>query len=375
MNGSSNRHSKSRQAYTLIEMIISMVLVSALMSSVWGIMSLYNSLLTAGRDQTTQQQLVRSVFQLIDEDVRAVAISSPTDLVALDNTIPGQSNLTSLQMDLDAFSEKRSAGLPPVQISLTGTSTAIRLSLQRFVVPAHEAPSDIDLLNELGGGSQSESSQQPEGQAADVPEFQTVVYQLQSPGSADGANSLSSGFYRLQAATSEFQSLIAQRSTIEQNMATDDVAVGRPILEALLFPAADSLAEEEASDTEIPEVSFERIPEVVGCRFQYFDGRTWRDDWPSDQRFNLPAAVRVSLDVVSTADASQLNPTSPSSSDVDRLAGQPRDTSISSDPELRSVDSEAAAATLRATRFERTILLDSVHRIDGLMTANQEGPL
>ena len=58
--------------YTLTEMIIAMVLVSALMSTVWGVMSLYNGLLTAGRDRTSQQQLVRSLFELINDDLTAV---------------------------------------------------------------------------------------------------------------------------------------------------------------------------------------------------------------------------------------------------------------------------------------------------------------
>ncbi len=53
MNSQPNTRIGRHRGYTLIEMIISMVLVSALMSSVWGVMSMSNSLLTAGRAQTT----------------------------------------------------------------------------------------------------------------------------------------------------------------------------------------------------------------------------------------------------------------------------------------------------------------------------------
>ena len=80
MIGSADR--EKRSGYTLVEMIIAMVLVSALMSSVWTIMSLYNGLLTAGRDRTTEQQLVRSLFELVNEDiagVNAVATQSLSD--------------------------------------------------------------------------------------------------------------------------------------------------------------------------------------------------------------------------------------------------------------------------------------------------------
>ena len=43
-----------RSAYTLAEMLIAMILVAALMSVTWAVMSMYNSLLTAGQSQTTE---------------------------------------------------------------------------------------------------------------------------------------------------------------------------------------------------------------------------------------------------------------------------------------------------------------------------------
>ena len=33
------------------------------------------------------------------------------------------------------------------------------------------------------------------------------------------------------------------------------------------------------------------IPEVVWCRFRYFDGRGWRDAWQAPEQGNLPLAV------------------------------------------------------------------------------------
>ncbi|MEO1997566.1 MAG: type II secretion system protein GspJ, partial [Planctomycetaceae bacterium] len=37
------------------------------------------------------------------------------------------------------------------------------------------------------------------------------------------------------------------------------------------------------------------VPEVVGCRFRYFDGRAWLPAWDSQQRHSLPRAVEVEL--------------------------------------------------------------------------------
>ena len=63
------RHSRPRSGYTLMEMLIAMVLVSALMASAYGILSLYNGLLTAGKEQTESQQLIRSLHGLLEDEV------------------------------------------------------------------------------------------------------------------------------------------------------------------------------------------------------------------------------------------------------------------------------------------------------------------
>ena len=53
--------------------------------------------------------------------------------------------------------------------------------------------------------------------------------------------------------------------------------------------------------------SYELIPEVVGCRFQYFDGQAWVDDWPENRAETLPAAVRISLDVITATELGELS--------------------------------------------------------------------
>jgi len=232
----------------------------------------------------------------------------------------------------------------------------------------------MDLLNELGGGSLSSDSPVPEGETVDVPEFQTIVYQLQAPGATDSLNSLSSGLYRLQANTVEFQSLIAQQSTAEQNMATDDVGVGRAALEALLFPAADSLAD-EAGDTEseMPAASFERIPEVVDCQFEYFNGQTWQSYWSANEESRLPVAVRVSLDVVSGTDVQQMNLLNPPGPDADPFAARTGDSSDADASTMPEAGVDESATVIRAARFERTILLDAVHSPVNAISSGMEG--
>ena len=49
-----------------------------------------------------------------------------------------------------------------------------------------------------------------------------------------------------------------------------------------------------------------RVPEVVDCRFRYFDGSQWSDSWDSIARQGLPVAVECTLEIVSLAEARKI---------------------------------------------------------------------
>ena len=51
--------------------------------------------------------------------------------------------------------------------------------------------------------------------------------------------------------------------------------------------------------------SSELIPEVVQCRFEYFDGAAWLADWRADRK-QPPRAVRISLRVISAAELEEM---------------------------------------------------------------------
>lgn len=381
--------------YTLIEMLIAMVLVAALMSSVWGILSLYNRLLTSGKQRTGQQQLVRSVFQILDEDLKAVVLPTADAAAAITSssgefldsvgTESSFSDQSSTEFAADDIQQSELGGLQfsrPGQMSLQGTSTAMRLAIRRFVEPSHQPVLDIDLLNQLGGGSAGATSSLPDGTAARVPEFQMIVYQFESAGTASGPSALPPGLLRMTIDASEFSAVIDQQSTAERNRAGDDVALSRSSLEALLFPAEDNLsaaAEESAVEEEfdaqtlLPQIDY--LPEVAGCRFQYFDGQSWLSAWSADRGSNLPAAIKVSLDVVTEADAQSMTgmdsgQTTAQDFQQQLLSGQQpaaanSATANSVDATSGSPVGEIVEAAIQATRFERLILLDTARISSG----------
>ncbi|MDG2127612.1 MAG: type II secretion system protein GspJ [Fuerstiella sp.] len=304
--------SLARSGYTLVEMLIAMILVATLMSVAWGVMSMYNSLLTAGQSQTTEQQLVRSLFQIMSEDFSAVVLKSG-EQSSLQSGSGIDELLSPLEFDLEEFTvfpdvsgvESRDY-VGPARVALTGTATAIRVTARRLPPQVVTAQANIDLLNDLGGGSQRADSRE-EGLSARVAEFQTVVYQLQPFGQADGISSLPSGLYRLQTDAMEFQALRAERSTMEESLSTDDVSIDRSTLETLLFPQNNRVGDTSDDAESLVRPSYELIPEVVGCRFQYFDGQAWVDDWPENRAETLPAAVRISLDVITATELGELS--------------------------------------------------------------------
>ncbi len=312
-----NRQSK-RNGFTLLELLIAAVLVSALMSAVWGIMSLYNSMLTAGQEEVTEQQLVRSLFQLMEEDFSSVL--TPLDerkvpekpLNAEENAfaeLAQEDQEVTASRSIFEISPENSSPAAPVFV---GTSTAIRLTTHRVIPPKKESEiSEFELLDELGGGSSSDRYAEQEGESPAVSEFQTVVYQFQMPGQNESVQSLPAGLYRIQVDSLELLSLLNNRTAFQESRVEDGVRVDRLTLESLLFPRQDQLKEgaEMEIETEAIVPHYDLVPEVVSCQFEYFDGAAWVSEWPTEgnSEVSYPAAIRVRFDLINAQELEKMS--------------------------------------------------------------------
>jgi len=307
-----------RLGYTLMELLIALVLISALMSTVWGIMSMYNSLLSAGKNEVTEQQLVRSLFQLISEDL-STALSPLEDRkvieVALSDVESEFADLAGLSEDEDlperSVFEKSSKAANPAAPIFLGTSSAIRITTHRVVQQNRDPEQTREaLLNEIGGGSVESNAVMGENQAPAVSEFQTVVYQFQLSGQDESAESLPSGLYRIQVDSLDLISLLNDRTVLQESRSSDDVQIDRLTLESLLFPQQDRREEivDSQMKTEAIIPHYDLIPEVVGCRFEYFDGKSWSPNWPvgDNSEVSHPAAIRIRLEVINAEELDQL---------------------------------------------------------------------
>jgi prepilin-type N-terminal cleavage/methylation domain-containing protein len=299
-----------RPGYTLIELLIAMSLVVVLMSAVSGLMSMYSTLQTAGAEATAEQQLVRSVMQLLHDDL--VAVPLPTgradeqmtdpfadfDRVEREPIISSNnfgSEHVSVVFDINTLRRNKDHG--PANLSFEGSSDAIRMTVPAVPQVVPVAPSR-EQLSELDEGSETIQQSLPEGMAPTVDEFQTIVYQLQPYGvTVDGG--LPFGLYRIQANAGQLNAMLARQSQSESenDVAEDGIRLNRTIIEELLFPLPDDRQNQMPTVYRAPMCDL--IPDVVGCGFEYHDGKMWHQSWRHAGADTLPVAIRVTVDVVS----------------------------------------------------------------------------
>ena len=400
------KRAQSRNGYTLVEMLIASVLVAALMSVVWGMMSMYSSYLTAGQSQAVEQQLIRSIVQLIENDLQSVAVTdtNPTIVPSLEFS---DLSLTELQQSSFVPDPLASdAALPleepsvfagiatgntlaiPGGVSLVGNGSSVKLSIQQRLnderpLPNRGSPatgnavSADDIANPSATVSPEavpdfEDSTSIEGVAPDVAEYQTVIWQFQAPGTISGTQSLRAGLYRIQTQSLSLQAALSQQESLLENQSSDgETSVDRMTLETLLSPPVDSRREStggngssERQEQLVPK--FDVVPEIVSCRFEYFNGSVWASTWNSDQQQGLPVAIRLSLRLVKTEDLEKLaaifGEASSQSSPLDEaLDGRLPSTAESFSQSLSPGDPTAdPLATIRTRQIERIILLQPV---------------
>ena len=282
-----------RRGFTLLEILIATALMTTLLWSLWALMDVYSDLFKKGQARTEQSQLVRSLSQLLTDDLRS-AIQDPA-------VPPPKTSRT--QMAARRF-------------GMYGTSDYLRIDILQ-VPPFPIAPTPTS--DEMQSSSLTGAPSLGEGEVriAQAPELRTVYYEFTAPKAPDTEEGFAvdaepelesdqpdarPGLTRRELdfetpdeefeADSEFQSAIPDGFQIE----TFD----------------DSMMEEEReSFDEIlegePDDSLMWAPEVVGLRFRYFDGRGWQSSWDSLQRKGLPVAVEVNMRISSFDDAETIH--------------------------------------------------------------------
>ncbi|MDR2440500.1 MAG: type II secretion system protein GspJ [Planctomycetaceae bacterium] len=210
----------SIKGFTLLELLLVLALFVVLSGILWNIISLFSKSQTQGTQLAERSQLVRSLSQLLEDDLKA-AIQDP---------------IHPLEYSIGDDDVRR--------FGLSGSSQMLRvdvIEINPFVTTTATTPQPRQaLLGEI---------QTTTPRAA---ELKTVFYNFQQ----------SNGLTRR-----------------EIDFETPDF------------------------NTQIAEGSYLQAPEVVSCRFRYYNGLAWSDLWESLEYGGLPVAIEVTLHTLPLAEA------------------------------------------------------------------------
>ncbi len=274
-----------RAGFTLLEVLLTSVLMATLLAGVWSLFHVYTRLFETGQTRTEQAQLVRSLMRQLSDDLRSAIQDTATR--------PPQTPATA----------------PLRRFGVFGTSRSLQLDIMR--VPPME---DRYLQNDDSAFSTVAQADQDNAGRPKAPEFRTVQYTFQ-----ETSEMLGMAAYDEFPADEEQPQRAPGLTRRELDWEIPGGESGSPGQDPRLRPAvgrtdevgysgslgADSLPDGSLDDSLLNDDAVMHVPEVVGLEFRYFDGRGWTSSWNSIQRKSLPAAVEVSIEIEPTGDRSQ----------------------------------------------------------------------
>ena len=307
----------SRSGFTLLELLIASLLLVTLMSGVWSLTGLYTGLLTSGRSQVEEQRLARSLSGLLAEDLQSVVVAGesavphgtdipdystdatqqPVQLLnhneqqplgLLSESLSAQNNV-DLELGVSAENAAPAARAP--ECALHGTQQSLRLTIYQ----------PLAQQNPVWPGT-AETQTQDDAQASQsaATGLRHIRYTFQAPYVATPNDRRPpAGLLRTEDSWIDSgMDPITGSTTITTPETTQPIAAGsRPIRP--IRPNNRPLAPDAQHDSTSQQLL---VPEVVGCRFRYFDGRSWISSWNSVERQSLPRAVEIEFWLLTTAE-------------------------------------------------------------------------
>lgn len=332
-----NKHHRSQPAFTLLELIVALSLFVVLVSMIWSLLELYANYYLLGTRRAERSQLVRSLSQLLTEDLGA-AIQDPV-------------HPTGQSAENDASVRR---------FGLSGDTTSLRIDVVQI------NPLNVAQSGDSPNGSTSTSPNRFRSAVSgpvpfagpQVPELKTVFYDFISLAQIPFQPHIKWGLSRKELdfeTPTEPVQVTAQSGNVADVFEEDQpFAVARSVGTGALqqsFAATDR-NDPNSSHPDFPNPAFQDAsgfptgsnpllsnspnslspnqgganlvqtfkdetdlgimwaPEVVDCRFRYSDGNGWTDSWDSLAQNGLPVAIEVVLQILPLEDVEKLR-TSP----------------------------------------------------------------
>lgn len=258
--------SHTRHGFTLMEMLISIGLMTLLMAALYSAMTIYVNLQTDSHDEIERVQISRTLLRQISRDIQSVVFEEQDTTgdsaeSSGDDTTASDSETTEITVDPESAMTQYTNGL-------VGTESDLTLFVNR-------PDRNLDYVSAQELASFSERSS----------DMMMIRYFVAESGAGGIASE------------------IAQR----EGMGGQSGSVGLIRMTGDLYGLSMAIMEgEEQSQISATTI---QAPEVTRIRFQYFDGAAWVTEWNSNDLNMMPLAVEVIL-TLQTADP--LDPTAPS---------------------------------------------------------------
>lgn len=243
--------------FTLVEILLSLTLLTLLLGALYGAFDIYGRLSTAGRDDVRQAQLARAILRSMQSDLQSVVFCPAESSAAsgggesesaadTESSESGDAAETSAESgETDGQSAESSA-----RLGLTGDSETLMLYVNR------------------PGGTR--------GVTAGEPEIRSVSWFLAVPnvGGIQGAvGNLAAG------------------GGVHSSRASGVMGLARLEGDRFTLDAYDAESDLESLATFAQIVA----DEVNYLQFAYFDGTEWTDTWDSSASEGLPRAVEIQI--------------------------------------------------------------------------------
>jgi hypothetical protein len=270
----------TRDAFTLLEVLLTLSMSVVLMMLVGGAIQFYARDMNVRDMDIRQTQLASAVMQMIEDDLRATLHSEPVDMSGLESLLAsvaggesggggqaggGEEDLSAAGIESEDTSSVAETSTADLQSGvavleapgLIGNQSQIQIDLSRL--PRLEEY--VAMLDDTIEGID------------DVPsDLKTVAYFVQSEGTLGG--------------------VLDPLDALDPEAASGGSG-------GLVRRSLDRAATVEAAITgglsRLNQTGELLAPEIAGIEFSYWDGVTWQLEWSSDAYGQLPLAVMVKL--------------------------------------------------------------------------------
>lgn len=282
-----------KTAFTLVEVLVSLILLSVFLMLVGFAIDVNMRFLDATRSEVEETQLARALLEKISRDIRSVVVAKAEENLEIDSSIFDSMFEDSLGMGMDeltaATSDSSSASSSTSSDSSGSSSSDYSTS---------ELPEEGTVVGTMPGiyGSldwiQIDTGRLPRGET-----FRTETVTSEGTSLMDHVSPTKTVLYYLGDDTG---TLSTEESTIEKVSGSLGEPLNRySILYGLYRRQLDrnvcKYAEDNGLESEYETHDESLAPEVEAIVFEYYDinEEEWIDYWDMDEFGTLPAAIRV----------------------------------------------------------------------------------